>query len=417
MPAGGTTLRSTADYHETSRSSSGRHHHHHQHQHHRLSGSSSYVFAPSWMLRNGKKPPNNDQLAFTSFAGGNNAPQTSFSSRKSDYSRPTVSTLRSSNSSPYPSSWEEEENNNDKPDASEFPTLTSDDTINKRNEGRSAWSNPHLIKEKVLSPTRIDQVSQLDMGPSPEDIEFERLKALVPKQRTATRKIGNRLSSASPSPSSSSSSSHHHHHHRSSHPHPPHQQHSQPHPHHRTSKSSSTHIRATNTTSSHRAPFMKKDHPAIVKISTSTHATTTTITTKRVSSDSGTSTSSSSTSSTSSSSGMQHDMAQQDPLPTAPPRSSSSTTTTTARTPPTPPTTSTTTTTPGHLWVDEREKQHFLSWLYTWTCQPGIEWRKDAHALHHHGEYSYFGPLGTKSDASLFYQGNILVHSPWYNYS
>lgn len=255
-----------------------------------------------------------------------------------------------------------------------------------------------MIKEKVLSPTRIDQVSQLDTGPSLEDIEFERLKALVPKQRTATRKIGNRLSSASPSPSSSSSSSHHHHH-RSSHPHPhqqQQQQHSQPHPHHRTSKSSSTHIRAT-TTNTHRAPFVKKDHPAIVKISTSTHATTST---KRVSSDSGTSTSTSTSSSSSSSGGMQHDTAQQtlsDPPP------------------PTPPTTSTTP--PGHLWVDEREKQHFLSWLYTWTCQPGIEWRKDAHALHHHGEYSYFGPLGTKSDASLFYQGNILVHSPWYNYS
>lgn len=113
MPAGGTTLRSTADYHETARSSSsGRHHH----QHHRLSGPSSYVFAPSWMLRNGKKPPNNDQLAFTSFSGGiiiiiphdpiirpptrssfigNNAPHMSFSSRKSDYTRPTGDTISS----------------------------------------------------------------------------------------------------------------------------------------------------------------------------------------------------------------------------------------------------------------------------------------------------------------------------------
>ncbi|KAI7881445.1 hypothetical protein K492DRAFT_206809 [Lichtheimia hyalospora FSU 10163] len=366
MPAGGTTLRSTADHHETSRSSSGQHH-----QHHRLSGSSSYVFAPSWMLRNGKKPTNNDQLAFTSFSGGNNAPM-SFSSRKSDHHRPTVSTLRSSNSSPYPSSWEE---NSDKPDDSEFPTLISDDTINKRNEKRSAWSNPHLIKEKVLSPTRMDQVNQLDMGPSPEDIEFERLKALVPKQRTATRKIGSRLSSATPSPSSSSSSSHHHHHRNHHHP-------SQPHPQHRTSKSSSTNIRPLT-----RAPSLRKDppsnhHPAIVKIS----ASNTTITTQRVSSDSGSSTSHSSSCNSS-----VHHPTLSDPSP------------------PTPPTSST-----GHLWVDEREKQHFLSWLYTWTCQPGIEWRKDSHALHH-GEYSYFGPLGTKNDASLFYRGNILVHSPWYN--
>ncbi|CDS13903.1 hypothetical protein LRAMOSA06076 [Lichtheimia ramosa] len=388
MPAGGTTLRSTADYHETSSRSSSSSGRHHQQQHHRLSGSSSYVFAPSWMLRNGKKPLNNDQLAFTSFSGANNSP-TSYSSRKSDYHRPTVSTLSSSNSSPYPSSWEE--NHSDKPGDSEFPTLTSDDTINKRNEGRSAWSNPHLIKEKVLSPTRVDQVSQVDTGPSPEDIEFERLKALVPKQRTTTRKIGNRLSSASPSPSSSSSSSHHHHRN--------HQHHLQSHPHHRTSKSSSTNLRATTS----RAHSLRKDpssnhHHAIVKISTSTN------TTKRVSSDSGSSSSSSNSSN--------HDIASQslvqplsDPLP---PSSS-----TAATTPPTPPTTSTS----GHLWVDEQEKQHFLSWLYTWTCQPGIEWKKDAHALHHHGEYSYFGPLGTKSDASLFYQGNILVHSPWYNYS
>lgn len=316
MPAGGTTLRSTADYHETSSRSSSSSGRHHQQQHHRLSGSSSYVFAPSWMLRNGKKPLNNDQLAFTSFSGANNSP-TSYSSRKSDYHRPTVSTLSSSNSSPYPSSWEE--NHSDKPGDSEFPTLTSDDTINKRNEGRSAWSNPHLIKEKVLSPTRVDQVSQVDTGPSPEDIEFERLKALVPKQRTTTRKIGNRLSSASPSPSSSSSSSHHHHRN--------HQHHLQSHPHHRTSKSSSTNLRATTS----RAHSLRKDpssnhHHAIVKISTSTN------TTKRVSSDSGSSSSSSNSSN--------HDIASQslvqplsDPLP---PSSS-----TAATTPPTPPTTST----------------------------------------------------------------------------
>lgn len=335
-----------------------------------------------------------------------NNPPTSYSSRKSNHHRPTgntcshlhsmnlitfiVSPLSSSNSSPYPSSWGE--NHSDKPDDSEFPTLTSDDTINKRNEGRSAWSNPHLIKEKVLSPTRVDQVSHLDTGPSPEDIEFERLKALVPKQRTTTRKIGNRLSSASPSPSSSSSSSHHHHRNRN------HQHHLQSHPHHRTSKSSSTNLRATTS----RAHSLRKDpssnhHHAIVKISTSTN------TTKRVSSDSGSSSSSSSN----------YDIASQSLVqpvsdPKMPPSSS-----TAATTPPTPPTTSTS----GHLWVDEQEKQHFLSWLYTWTCQPGIEWKKDAHALHHHGEYSYFGPLGTKSDASLFYQGNILVHSPWYNYS
>ncbi|KAI9493688.1 hypothetical protein BDB00DRAFT_362302 [Zychaea mexicana] len=180
----------------------------------RLTSPAAYVFAPSWMA-NSKESHKPSNLAFSSFSTmktHNPAPRSSNSSPypgrplhklqpkphhdiNTTTTTTTINPATTATTATPPSSYRSEQ-----PDSSgslqesEFPILGEDAASDKRHAGRSAWSNPNAIKAKVLCPpAAASDESNAEIPLSPNDIELERLKALVPKRRSGA-------ASSSPSP-------------------------------------------------------------------------------------------------------------------------------------------------------------------------------------------------------------------------
>ncbi|KAI9314091.1 hypothetical protein BX666DRAFT_1970111 [Dichotomocladium elegans] len=418
MPAGGAALRSTVTATTTERD---------EKQRPNSTESSAYVFAPNWMLPSGKKSGSKN-LAFTSFAGGDDTAP-SPSSRKIDHHRHhyLVSKPSSSSSSPYPGRAQQQQQQplSTKPGSADrtrrlrsaraeeykpeeetltkddFPTLVADDIVKQQDKSNhdnrsSAWNNPHMIKEKVLSPS-FEDLAELE-APSPEDLEFERLKTLVPKQRQPVnainnRKIGNR---------SSSSSSH--------------QQRVRSKPILRSHNSNAKRETA-GTTATTATPIAARTTATVAAAAAFDTATTVVKTSPAPNTSLSSSLgsvnkrmSSSSSSMSSSSAGMNEttllyndDVSSQTStnfdLPRTPILANQEVAEKRVVTP---------------LCVDEHEKEHFLSWFCTWTGRPGLEWKDDALSNQGFGEYSYFGPLGTKGGPSvLLHHESILMHPSW----